>query len=52
MTEFLNFIDGAFVRGDADSFANRFPTTGEVIGDVRAASRDQVDAAVGGRGRR
>ena len=47
MTDFHNFIDGAFVRGDAESFANHFPTTGETIGEVRAASRAQVDAAVG-----
>ena len=47
MTEFLSFIDGEFVRGNQEAFANRFPTTGEVIGEVRAAGRDQVDAAVG-----
>ena len=47
MTEYRNFIDGVFIRGDENSFANRFPTTGETIGEVRAASRAQVDAAVG-----
>jgi len=44
--EFRNFIDGAFVHGEAESFANHFPTTGEIIGEVRSASRTQVDAAV------
>lgn len=47
MNEYRNFIDGVFVRGDEESFANRFPTTGEAIGEVRAAGRAQVDAAVG-----
>ncbi|AVO38171.1 2-hydroxymuconic semialdehyde dehydrogenase [Pukyongiella litopenaei] len=47
MTEFNNFIDGRFVAGRGDAFANHFPTTGEVIGQIRAADRDQVDAAVG-----
>jgi aminomuconate-semialdehyde/2-hydroxymuconate-6-semialdehyde dehydrogenase len=47
VTEYHNFIDGVFVRGEGESFANRFPTTGETIGEVPAASRVQVDAAVG-----
>ncbi len=47
MTEFLNFIDGRFVPGRAEAFANHFPSTGEVLGEVRAADRDQVDEAVG-----
>ncbi len=47
MTTYLNFIDGQFVKGSGEGFANRFPTTGEVIGDVSAAGRAQVDAAVG-----
>lgn len=47
MTEFRNFIDGRFVSGRGDGFANHFPTTGEVIGEIRAADRAQVDQAVG-----
>lgn len=47
MSNFQNFIDGAFVAGRGDAFGNHFPTTGEVIGEVRAADREQVDAAVG-----
>ncbi|MCC6000135.1 MAG: 2-hydroxymuconic semialdehyde dehydrogenase [Pararhodobacter sp.] len=46
MTTYLNFIDGAFVKGSADPFANHFPATGEVIGEVSAAGRAEVDAAV------
>lgn len=46
MIEFRNFIDGRFVSGRGDRFANRFPATGEVIGEIRAADREQVDAAV------
>ncbi|WP_048645699.1 2-hydroxymuconic semialdehyde dehydrogenase [Nitratireductor soli] len=47
MTEFRNFIDGQFVPGRGDGFANHFPTTGEVIGEIRAADKAQVDQAVG-----
>ncbi|WP_428697399.1 2-hydroxymuconic semialdehyde dehydrogenase [Stappia sp.] len=47
MTEFRNFIDGRFVSGRGDGFANHFPTTGEVIGEIRAADKAQVDEAVG-----
>ncbi|MBN9671000.1 2-hydroxymuconic semialdehyde dehydrogenase [Labrenzia aggregata] len=47
MTEFMNFIDGRYVAGRGEAFANHFPTTGEVTGEIRAADRDQVDAAVG-----
>lgn len=47
MTTYLNFIDGQFVKGSGEGFANRFPTTGEAIGDVSAAGRAEVDAAVG-----
>lgn len=46
MTTYLNFIDGQFVRGSAEPFANHFPTTGEVIGEVSAAGKAEVDAAV------
>ncbi|MBJ2153925.1 2-hydroxymuconic semialdehyde dehydrogenase [Paracoccus sp. IB05] len=47
MTEYLNFIDGRHVAGRGPAFANHFPTTGEVIGEIRSADRDQVDEAVG-----
>ena len=47
MKDFPNFIDGAFVPGNGDAWGNRFPTTGELLGEVRAADREQVDAAVG-----
>lgn len=47
MKTYLNFIDGKFVRGSAETFANHFPSTGEVIGEVSAAGRTEVDAAVG-----
>ena len=47
MTRFLNFIDGEFVAGSGAGFENRFPTTGEVVGEVSAAGRAEVDAAVG-----
>lgn len=47
MTTYLNFIDGQFVKGSAEPFANHFPTTGEVIGEISAAGRTEVDAAVG-----
>lgn len=47
MTEFRNFIDGRFVSGRGDGFANHFPTTGEVIGEIRSADKAQVDEAVG-----
>lgn len=47
MTTYLNFIDGQFVKGSATPFANHFPTTGAVIGEVSAAGRAEVDAAVG-----
>lgn len=47
MKTYLNFIDGKFVRGSAESFANYFPSTGEMIGEVSAAGRTEVDAAVG-----
>ncbi|WP_209017251.1 2-hydroxymuconic semialdehyde dehydrogenase [Roseibium aggregatum] len=43
----MNFIDGRYVAGRGEAFANHFPTTGEVTGEIRAADRDQVDAAVG-----
>jgi aminomuconate-semialdehyde/2-hydroxymuconate-6-semialdehyde dehydrogenase len=43
----LNFIDGEFVAGQGDTFANHFPTTGEVIAEVSAAGKGDVDVAVG-----
>jgi len=47
MSDFANFIDGVFVAGDGPAYPDHFPTTGEVIGEVRAAGREQVDQAVG-----
>lgn len=47
MTSFQNFIDGQFQSGKGAAFANRFPTSGEVIGDIHAADKSQVDEAVG-----
>jgi len=47
VTRFLNFIDGAFVPGSGQGYENRFPATGEVVGEVSAAGRAEVDAAVG-----
>ncbi|MBB1163201.1 2-hydroxymuconic semialdehyde dehydrogenase [Aquariibacter albus] len=45
MTEFLNFIDGAFVPSER-RFDKRTPTSHAVIGTVHEASAAQVDAAV------
>ena len=47
MTKILNFIDGQFTAGSGGTFANHFPTTGEVFAEVSAAGKDDVDAAVG-----
>ena len=47
MSEFKSFIDGQFVSGEGEEFANHFPSTGEVIGEIRSAGKAQVDAAVG-----
>lgn len=47
MQKFLNFIDGAFVAGSGGEFASHFPTSGEVIAEVSAAGKNDVDAAVG-----
>ncbi|MGO4339691.1 2-hydroxymuconic semialdehyde dehydrogenase [Labrys sp. KB_33_2] len=47
MGEFLNFIDGRFVKGCGERFANHFPATGEVIGTIYGAGQSEVDAAVG-----
>lgn len=46
-TRFANFIDGEFRPGRGAAYANVFPATGEVIGEVQAASCEDVDAAVG-----
>ncbi|HZP28086.1 MAG TPA: aldehyde dehydrogenase family protein [Acidimicrobiia bacterium] len=40
------YVDGAFVPGDAGSFAVTDPATEEVIAEVEASSVAQVDAAV------
>lgn len=45
MVEFRNFIDGRFVDG-GQGFADVNPATGAVIGEVREADADMVDAAV------
>ncbi|MGN6451277.1 MAG: aldehyde dehydrogenase family protein, partial [Brucella intermedia] len=47
MKTFLNFIDGNFVKGSGEVFANHFPSTGEVIGEISSAGRAEVDEAVG-----
>lgn len=47
MTTYLNFIDGNFVRGSGEAYANHFPSTGAVIGEISAAGKSEVDAAVG-----
>lgn len=47
MTTYLNFIDGQFLNGSGHAFPNYYPTTGEIIGEVSAAGRGEVDAAVG-----
>jgi aminomuconate-semialdehyde/2-hydroxymuconate-6-semialdehyde dehydrogenase len=47
VTTYLNFIDGEFVKGSGPGFANHYPVTGEVIGEISAAGRAEVDAAVG-----
>lgn len=47
MTTCMNFIDGVFVRGSGETLANHYPATGEVIGEISAAGRIEVDAAVG-----
>src|SRR4029079_16143253 len=40
------FIDGAFVRGDGDSFTIIDPATEGVTAEVESASDDQVHAAI------
>ena len=45
MTDFLNFINGQFVRS-AKTFENRAPVDNRVIGLVHEADQTQVDAAV------
>ncbi len=47
MKTYLNFIDGNFVAGSGEALPNHFPCTGEVIGEISAAGRSDVDAAVG-----
>ena len=47
MKEFLNFIDGEFVKGTSGkTFENRNPATNEVVGQVHEAGQREVDAAV------
>lgn len=45
-TTFPLFIGGAFRPGQGAAYANPDPTTGAAIGEVRGASRTDVDAAV------
>src|SRR5688500_5779351 len=40
------FIDGAFVRGEGDSFTVIDPSTEEVTAEVESASGEQVHAAI------
>jgi aminomuconate-semialdehyde/2-hydroxymuconate-6-semialdehyde dehydrogenase len=47
INSYMNFIDGEFVAGTGARFANHYPATGEIIGEVSAAGRSEVDAAVG-----
>lgn len=47
MKLFKNFIGGQFISGHGVEFPNHFPTSGEVIGEIRAADQAQVDEAVG-----
>ena len=47
MIEYRNFIDGQFVRGAGELFANYNPATGECIGEVHEAGKTEIDAAVG-----
>ena len=37
LTEFHNFIDGNFLPGGGAAYANHYPATGAVIGEVRGA---------------
>jgi len=46
-TTILNFIDGVFQAGTGEAYANYDPATGRAIGEVLAASKADVDAAVG-----
>ena len=40
------FIDGAFVRGEGDSFTVIDPATEEVTAEIESTSADQVNAAI------
>lgn len=46
-TTFMNFVDGRYVAGGGERYANYEPATGRVIGEVAGASEADVDAAVG-----
>ena len=41
-----HFIDGRAVEGEGERFGVGFPVTGERLIELRAASREQVTAAV------
>ena len=46
MQTYKNFIAGEFVSGRGETFANRFPASGEILGEVTSADKNQVDEAV------
>ena len=46
MTQRGAFVGGEWLPGDGDAIEVRSPGSGEVLGSVRAASDEQVDAAV------
>ncbi|MEM7483479.1 MAG: aldehyde dehydrogenase family protein [Acidobacteriota bacterium] len=41
-----HFIDGRAVEGEGDAFSTQFPVTGEPLIELRAATQEQVGAAV------
>jgi len=47
VNEYRNFIDGQFVKGSGEQFANYNPATGECVGEVHEAGKSEIDAAVG-----
>lgn len=47
VSQFPNFIGGQYLPGSGAAYANFNPATGAENGEVRAASQEDVDAAVG-----
>ncbi len=47
MAEIHNFIDGEYVLGHGEQYANFYPPTGEEFASIRAADQEQVAQAVG-----